>query len=32
MDKYKIVTLFGPAGTGKDYIQKKAMETSFGKM
>lgn len=31
MDKYKIVALFGPAGSGKDYIQKKIMETDFGK-
>lgn len=31
MDKYKIVALFGEAGAGKDYIQKKIMETDFGK-
>ena len=31
MDKYKIVALFGEAGSGKDYIQKKIMETDFGK-
>ena len=31
MNKYKIVTLFGEAGSGKDYIQKKIMETDFGK-
>lgn len=30
-DKYKIVALFGPAGSGKDYIQKKVMKTMFGK-
>lgn len=31
MNKYKIVALFGEAGAGKDYIQKKIMETDFGK-
>lgn len=31
MDKYKIVALFGEAGSGKDYIQKKIIETDFGK-
>lgn len=31
MNKYKIVALFGKAGSGKDYIQKKIMETDFGK-
>ena len=31
MDKYKIIALFGEAGAGKDYIQKKIMETDFGK-
>lgn len=31
MDTIKIVALFGEAGTGKDYIQKKIMETDFGK-
>lgn len=31
MNKYKIVALFGEAGSGKDYIQKKIMETDFGK-
>ena len=31
MNKYKIVALFGPAGSGKDYIQKQAMKTMFGK-
>ncbi len=31
MDKYKIVALFGPAGSGKDYIQRKIMETIWGK-
>ena len=30
-NKYKIVALFGPAGSGKDYIQKQAMKTMFGK-
>lgn len=30
MDNYKVVALFGPAGSGKDYLQKKIMETSFG--
>ncbi len=30
-NKYKIVALFGEAGSGKDYIQKKIMETDFGK-
>ena len=31
MDKYKILALFGPAGAGKDYIQKKIMQTDWGK-
>lgn len=31
MNKYKIVALFGPAGAGKDYIQKHMMETTWGK-
>ena len=31
MDKYKIVALFGEAGSGKDYIQKEIMKTDFGK-
>lgn len=31
MDKYKIIALFGEAGSGKDYIQKAMMETDFGK-
>ena len=31
MDKYKIVALFGPAGSGKNYLQEKAMKTLFGK-
>ena len=31
MDKYKIIALFGEAGAGKDYIQKRIMETNFGK-
>ena len=30
-NKYKIIALFGEAGSGKDYIQKKMMETDFGK-
>lgn len=30
-EKYKIVALFGPAGSGKDYIQKKIVNTSWGK-
>lgn len=29
--RYKIVALFGEAGAGKDYIQKKIMKTDFGK-
>lgn len=29
--KYKIVALFGPAGSGKDYIQKAVMKTIWGK-
>ena len=28
--KYKLIALFGPAGSGKDYIQKKAIKTEFG--
>ena len=31
MDKYKIIALFGEAGAGKDYIQKRIIETNFGK-
>jgi len=31
MNKYKIIALFGEAGAGKDYIQKKIMKTQFGK-
>ena len=31
MDKYKIIALFGEAGSGKDYIQKEIMKTDFGK-
>ena len=31
MSKYKIVALFGEAGSGKDYIQKEIMKTDFGK-
>lgn len=30
-DKYKIIALFGPAGSGKDYIQKSIMQTHYGK-
>lgn len=30
-DKYKIIALFGPAGSGKDYIQKSIMNTNYGK-
>lgn len=29
--KYKIIALFGPAGSGKDYIQKHIMKTIWGK-
>lgn len=29
--RYKIVALFGEAGSGKDYIQKEMMKTDFGK-
>lgn len=29
--KYKLVALFGPAGSGKDYIQKETMKTELGK-
>ena len=29
--KYKIIALFGPAGSGKDYIQKAVMKTIWGK-
>lgn len=29
--KYKIVALFGPAGSGKDFIQKQVMSTEWGK-
>ena len=28
--KYKLIALFGPAGSGKDYIQKEAIKTEFG--
>lgn len=31
MNKYKIIALFGEAGSGKDYIQKQMMKTNFGK-
>lgn len=31
MNKYKIVALFGEAGTGKTYIQKQMINTNFGK-
>lgn len=31
MNKYKIIALFGPAGSGKDYIQKHIMQTAWGK-
>ena len=31
MNKYKIIALFGEAGAGKDYIQKKIMNTIFGR-
>ena len=31
MNKYKIIALFGPAGSGKDYIQKHIMKTIWGK-
>lgn len=30
MNKYKIVALFGPAGSGKDYIQKQIIKTAWG--
>lgn len=30
MEKYKIIALFGEAGAGKDYIQKKIMQTNWG--
>ena len=30
-NKYKIIALFGPAGSGKDYIQKAVMGTIWGK-
>ena len=29
--KYKIIALFGEAGSGKDYIQKAVMRTIWGK-
>lgn len=29
--KYKIIALFGEAGSGKDYIQKHIMKTNYGK-
>lgn len=32
MDKYKIIALFGKAGSGKDYIQKQIMKTIWGKI
>ena len=31
MNKYKIIALFGPAGSGKDYVQKQMMETEWGR-
>lgn len=31
MSKYKIIALFGEAGSGKDYIQKAVMQTIWGK-
>lgn len=31
MEKYKIIALFGPAGSGKDYIVKNIMKTESGK-
>lgn len=31
MTKYKIVALFGPAGSGKDYILEQTMKTFWGK-
>lgn len=31
MNKYKIIALFGPAGSGKDYIVKNLMQTVQGK-
>ena len=31
MGKYKIIALFGEAGSGKDYIQKALMKTVYGK-
>ena len=31
-NKYKIVALFGPAGSGKDYIQKQVTKTIWGKL
>lgn len=30
-NKYKIVTLFGEAGAGKDYIQKQIIQSDWGK-
>lgn len=30
-EKYKIVALFGPAGSGKDYIQNTLIHTIYGK-
>ncbi len=32
MNKYKIIALFGEAGSGKSYIQKQLMNTTWGKM
>ena len=32
MNKYKIVALFGPSGSGKDYIQENIMKTIWGKL
>ena len=31
MNKYKIIALFGPSGSGKDYIKSNLMKTKFGK-
>lgn len=31
-NKYKIIALFGPAGSGKDYILKAVMRTLWGKI
>ena len=32
MDKYKIIALCGPTGSGKDYILSRLFETIYGKM